>query len=193
MRNIALTALALAATGLTVMAGGALQAAGPANDPGVTATTVKIGQTLAYSGPASTFATIGRLQGAYYKMINEQGGIAGRKIVYLSLDDGYSPPKTVEQTRRLVEDDHVFGMFGSLGTPTNASVQKYLNHHKVPQMFLFTGTSRFRSTTRGRSAAISASRARRSISLISSNKRGRTQRSPCSTRTTTTARTTSTR
>jgi branched-chain amino acid transport system substrate-binding protein len=146
MRNIALPALGLAAVGSAVLlaGGSALRAAGPASDPGVTATTVKIGQTLPYSGPASSFATIGRIDAAYYKMINEQGGIAGRQIVYLSLDDGYSPPKTVEQTRRLVEDEHVFGMFSSLGTPTNASVQKYLNQHKVPQMFLFTGTSRFR-------------------------------------------------
>jgi branched-chain amino acid transport system substrate-binding protein len=146
MRNIVLTACGLAlATSAALLAGaGGLRAAGPQNDPGVTDTTVKIGQTLPYSGPASSFATIGRIHAAYYGMINDEGGINGRKIVYLSLDDGYSPPKTVEQTRRLVEQEHVFGMFGSLGTPTNASVQKYLNQHKVPQMFLFTGTSRFR-------------------------------------------------
>jgi branched-chain amino acid transport system substrate-binding protein len=112
--------------------------------PGLSDTQIKIGQTIAYSGPASSFATIGRTQAAYYRMINDGGGVNGRKIDFISLDDGYSPPKTVEQTRRLVEQDQVFGIFGSLGTPTNASVQRYLNEHKVPQMFLFTGTSRFR-------------------------------------------------
>jgi ABC-type branched-subunit amino acid transport system substrate-binding protein len=127
-----------------------LVAGGPgwAADPGVTDQEVKIGQTLPYSGPASSFATIGRIHAAYYRMINDQGGINGRKIDYVSLDDGYSPPKTVEQTRRLVEQQHVFGMFGSLGTPTNAAVQRYLNERKVPQMFLFTGTSRFRDPAR---------------------------------------------
>jgi branched-chain amino acid transport system substrate-binding protein len=146
MRKIVLTAFAVAFAGNVALFAGVatLRAAGSPNDPGVTETTVKIGQTLPYSGPASSFATIGRIHGAYYRMIDEEGGINGRKIVYLSLDDGYSPPKTVEQTRRLVEQEHVFGMFGSLGTPTNAAVQRYLNQHKVPQMFLFTGTSRFR-------------------------------------------------
>jgi len=112
--------------------------------PGVTATEIRIGQTLPYSGPASSFAVIGATQGAYYKMINDKGGVGGRKIDYISLDDGYAPPKTVEQTRRLVEQDGVLGIFGSLGTPTNAATQRYLNDRKVPQLFLFTGTSRFR-------------------------------------------------
>jgi branched-chain amino acid transport system substrate-binding protein len=111
---------------------------------GVSDSEIKIGQTIAYSGPASSFATIGRTQVAYYRMINDAGGVNGRKIEFLSADDGYSPPKTVEQTRRLVEQEQVFGIFGSLGTPTNASVQRYLNERKVPQMFLFSGTSRFR-------------------------------------------------
>jgi branched-chain amino acid transport system substrate-binding protein len=112
--------------------------------PGVSDTQIKIGQTIPYSGPASSFATIGHTQVAFYRMVNDTGGVNGRKIDFISLDDGYSPPKTVEQTRRLVEQDQVFGIFGSLGTPTNASVQRYLNERKVPQMFLFTGTSRFR-------------------------------------------------
>ena len=112
--------------------------------PGVSDTEIKIGQTLPYSGPASSFATIGRTQSAYYRMVNEQGGVGGRNITFISLDDGYSPPKTVEQTRRLVEQERVLGIFGSLGTPTNAAVQRYLNEQKVPQLFLFTGTSRFR-------------------------------------------------
>ena len=118
--------------------------AAESQSPGVSDTQIKIGQTIAYSGPASSFATIGRTQAAYYRMISDTGGINGRKVDFITLDDGYSPPKTVEQTRRLVEQDQVFGIFGSLGTPTNASVQRYLNERKVPQMFLFTGTSRFR-------------------------------------------------
>jgi ABC-type branched-subunit amino acid transport system substrate-binding protein len=89
-------------------------------------------------------------------MVNDAGGVNGRKIDFITLDDGYSPPKTVEQTRRLVEQDQVFGVFGSLGTPTNASVQRYLNERKVPQMFLFTAprASVTRKIIRGRSAAI---------------------------------------
>jgi branched-chain amino acid transport system substrate-binding protein len=120
------------------------QAAENKHAPGVSEDEIKIGQTIAYSGPASSFATIGRTQAAYYRMINEEGGVNGRKINFISLDDGYSPPKTVEQTRRLVEEEQVLGIFGSLGTPTNAAVQRYLNERKVPQLFLFTGTSRFR-------------------------------------------------
>jgi ABC-type branched-subunit amino acid transport system substrate-binding protein len=120
------------------------RAAESQSTPGVSDTQIKIGQTIPYSGPASSFATIGRTQAAFYRMINDTGGVNGRKIDFITLDDGYSPPKTVEQTRRLLEQDQVFGIFGSLGTPTNASVQRYLNERKVPQMFLFTGTSRFR-------------------------------------------------
>jgi branched-chain amino acid transport system substrate-binding protein len=120
------------------------RAAESQSTPGVSDTQIKIGQTIPYSGPASSFATIGRTQAAFYRMINDTGGVNGRKIDFITLDDGYSPPKTVEQTRRLVEQDQVFGIFGSLGTPTNASAQRYLNERKVPQMFLFTGTSRFR-------------------------------------------------
>jgi branched-chain amino acid transport system substrate-binding protein len=112
--------------------------------PGISDRAIKIGQTIPYSGPASSFATIGRTQAAYYRMISDTGRVNSRKIDFITLDDGYSPPKTVEQTRRLVEQEQVFGIFGSLGTPTNASVQRYLNERKVPQMFLFTGTSRFR-------------------------------------------------
>jgi ABC-type branched-subunit amino acid transport system substrate-binding protein len=112
--------------------------------PGVTDTEIKIGQTIAYSGPASSFGTVGHTISAYYRMINDRGGINGRKINFISADDGYSPPKTVEQTRRLVERDQVLAIVGSLGSPTNASVQRYLNDRKVPQLFLFTGTARFR-------------------------------------------------
>jgi branched-chain amino acid transport system substrate-binding protein len=112
--------------------------------PGVSDTEIKIGQTIAYSGPASFFGTIGRTVAGYYRMVNEQGGINGRKFNFISLDDAYSPPKTVEETRRLVEQDQVLAIIGSLGTPTNASVQRYLNERNVPQLLLFTGASRFR-------------------------------------------------
>ena len=104
--------------------------------PGVTDTEIKIGQTMAYSGPTSAFGTVGKSEAAYFQMVNERGGIHGRKLRFISLDDGYSPPKTVEQTRRLIEQDEVLLMFGSLGTAHNTAVQKYLNARKVPQLFI---------------------------------------------------------
>ena len=114
-----------------------------ADTPGVTATEIKIGQTQSYSGPASSYGAIGKAQQAYFDMINAQGGINGRKITFLSLDDGYSPPRTVEQTRKLVEQDGVLLIFNSLGTPTNSAVQKYLNQKKVPQLFVATGADKW--------------------------------------------------
>jgi branched-chain amino acid transport system substrate-binding protein len=111
--------------------------------PGVTDTEIKMGQTMPYSGPASSYSTIGKAEAAYFKMINEHGGINGRKINLISLDDSYSPPKTVEQMRRLVEEDHVLLDFGSLGTPTNTAIQKYLNAQKVPQLFVATGATKW--------------------------------------------------
>jgi branched-chain amino acid transport system substrate-binding protein len=111
--------------------------------PGVTDTEILIGQTMPYSGPASSYGPIGRAQLAYFGSINDQGGINGRKIRMLSLDDGYSPPKTVELTRRLVEHDQVAFLFGQLGTPTNLAVRKYLNQKKVPQLFVATGATQF--------------------------------------------------
>jgi ABC-type branched-subunit amino acid transport system substrate-binding protein len=111
--------------------------------PGVTDTEIKIGQTMPYSGPASAYGTIGRSEAAYFAMINDQGGINGRKINLISLDDGYSPPKTVEQVRRLVESDNVLAIFNPLGTAANSAIQKYLNVKKVPQLFLSSGSSRF--------------------------------------------------
>src|SRR5271163_2424866 len=113
------------------------------NAPGVTDTEIKIGQTMPYSGPASAYGVIGRAEAAYFKMINEQGGINGRKINFISLDDGYSPPKTVEQTRRLVEDEKVAFIFNSLGTPPNLAIRQYLNDNKVPQLFVATGAATF--------------------------------------------------
>jgi branched-chain amino acid transport system substrate-binding protein len=111
--------------------------------PGVTDTEIKIGQTMPYSGPASAYGTIGKAEAAYFRMINDQGGINGRKIDLLSYDDSYNPPKTVEQIRKLVESDEVLLLFQVLGTPSNSAVQKYLNEKKVPQLFSSTGATRF--------------------------------------------------
>ena len=112
-------------------------------DTGATDTEIKIGQTNPFSGPASSYATIGKTQAAYMKMINDQGGVNGRKINLIQYDDAYSPPKAVEQVRKLVESDEVLLTFQLLGTPSNAAVQKYLNTKKVPQLFAATGASRF--------------------------------------------------
>jgi len=111
------------------------------NAPGVSASEIKIGQTMPYSGPASAYGAIGRSEAAYIAMINDEGGINGRKIDLLSLDDGYSPPKTFEQTRRLVEQEGVALIFSSLGTPTGVVVRKYLNEKKVPQLFQASGAT----------------------------------------------------
>jgi len=129
----ALLSLALAA---------AAQAA-PRYDPGASDTEIKLGQTMPYSGPLSAFAALGRAELAYYRMINDQGGVNGRKIAMLSLDDGFSPPKTVEQTRKLVEEDGVLAIVGSLGTATNGAIQKYLNSKQIPQIFLASGATRW--------------------------------------------------
>ena len=112
-------------------------------DTGATDAEIKIGQTMPFSGPASAYATISKAEAAYFRMINEQGGINGRKINLIAYDDGYNPAKTVEQTRKLLESDGVLLMFGSLGTAHNAAVQKYLNDNKVPQLSLATGATRF--------------------------------------------------
>ena len=114
-----------------------------ANAPGITDTEIKIGQTMPYSGPASAYGVIGRTDAAYLRMINDMGGVNGRKINLISLDDGYSPPRTVEQTRRLVEQEQVAFIFNSLGTPTNAAIRQYLNDNKVPQLFVVAGAAMF--------------------------------------------------
>ncbi|HXE16740.1 MAG TPA: ABC transporter substrate-binding protein [Stellaceae bacterium] len=111
--------------------------------PGVTDTEIKIGQTQPYSGFGSAYSTIGKASAAYFTMINEQGGINGRKINFLSWDDGFSPGKTVEQTRKLVEQENVLFMFDSVGTPTNLAVQKYLNTKGIPQLFAGSGATRW--------------------------------------------------
>jgi branched-chain amino acid transport system substrate-binding protein len=112
-------------------------------DIGATDTEIKIGQTVPFSGPASAYAGIGKTQAAYLKMINDQGGINGRKLNLIQYDDAYSPPKAVEQVRKLVEGDEVLFTFQIIGTPSNAAVQKYLNSKKVPQLLASTGASRF--------------------------------------------------
>ena len=112
-------------------------------DTGASDTEIKIGNTIPYSGPASAYGTIGKAEAAYFKMINEQGGIGGRKINYISLDDGYSPPKAVEMARRLVEQDEVLFLLGTLGTPSNTAIHKYMNSKKVPQLFVATGASKW--------------------------------------------------
>jgi branched-chain amino acid transport system substrate-binding protein len=112
-------------------------------DTGATDTEIKVGQTVPFSGPASAYATIGKTQAAFFNMINEQGGINGRKVTLIQYDDAYSPPKAVEQMRKLIESDEVLLTFQIIGTPSNAAVQKYLNSKKVPQLFAATGASKF--------------------------------------------------
>lgn len=112
-------------------------------DPGVTDTEIKIGNTNPYSGPASAYGTIGRASAAYFDMINEQGGVNGRKVNFITLDDGYSPPRTVEQIRKLVEEEQVLFLAGTLGTPTNTAIHKYVNAQQVPHVFVNTGASKW--------------------------------------------------
>ncbi len=112
-------------------------------DPGVTDKEIKLGHTNPYSGPLSAYGVIGKAEAAYWDMVNATGGINGRKVTFVTYDDGFSPPKTVEMVRKLVEDDHVFAIFQLLGTPTNTVVHKYLNQKKVPQLFVATGASKW--------------------------------------------------
>src|SRR5881275_17506 len=139
MKRSSLVVLAL------VAALGPLLFAGPAGAqwPGVTPTEIKIGNTNPYSGPASAYGTIGKALTAYFKKVNAEGGVNGRKIDFVTLDDGYSPPKTVEMVRRLVEQDQVAFVFQTLGTPTNSAIHKYLNQAKVPHLFVATGATKW--------------------------------------------------
>lgn len=114
-----------------------------AESPGVTATEIRIGNTMPYSGPASAYGTIGKAMAAMFRMANEDGGFAGRRVNFISYDDGYSPPKTVEQTRRLIEEDTVAALFAPLGTPTNSATVRYVNQKKVPHLFLATGADKW--------------------------------------------------
>jgi len=131
---------ALAAGLLALVAGGAAMAQ---NAPGITADEIKIGQTMPYSGPVAAFSALGKGEIGYFNMINDQGGINGRKVKLLSLDDGYVPAKTVEDTRKLVEQEGVAFLFSSIGTATNTSIQKYLNERSIPQLFIGSGASKW--------------------------------------------------
>ena len=134
-------AIGLSAAGL-LLAGSVTWAAGQYG-PGVTDTEIKLGSTMPYSGPASSYGTIGKSEAAYFAMINDQGGINGRKIDFIVRDDAYSPPKTVEDIRELVEQDHVLATFNTLGTPPNTAIQSYMNDNKVPQLFVATGANKW--------------------------------------------------
>jgi branched-chain amino acid transport system substrate-binding protein len=133
----------LIATAGAALAASHLPKAYAATVVGVTKDEIKIGHTIPYSGPASAYGAIGKGHMAFFKRLNEQGGIAGRKINLISLDDGYLPPKTVEQVRRLVEQDQVAFLFNTLGTPNNSAIQKYVNQKKVPHIFLSTGADKW--------------------------------------------------
>jgi len=138
---IRIAALSTAVIALAATSGGAL--AQKKYDTGATDTEIKIGNIMPYSGPASAYGVIGKTEAAYFKMINAEGGINGRKINFVSYDDGYSPPKAVEQARKLVESDEVLLVFNPLGTPSNTAIQKYLNAKKVPQLFVATGATKW--------------------------------------------------
>src|SRR4249919_3129873 len=112
-------------------------------DIGATDTEIKLGNIMPYSGPASSYSVIGKTEAAYFNKINAAGGVNGRKINFISYDDGYSPPKAVEQARKLVESDEVLLIFNSLGTPSNSAIQKYMNAKKVPQLFVSTGAAKW--------------------------------------------------
>ncbi len=128
---------------LILALGLALPMAALAADPGVTATEIKIGHTNPYSGGASAYGTIGKAIAAYFKKVNDEGGVNGRKINFISYDDGYLPPKTVEMARKLVESDQVLLLFNTLGTPPNSAIHKYMNEEKVPQLFVATGATKW--------------------------------------------------
>ena len=133
----------LASLLLGISAGASSAAAEKKYDPGASDTEIKIGNIMPYSGPLSAYALIGRTEAAFFKKLNDEGGINGRKINFISYDDAFSPPKTVEQARKLVESDEVLLIFQSLGTPTNNAIQKYLDLKKVPQLFVATGATKF--------------------------------------------------
>lgn len=146
MRDLNRRCLVLAP--LAALAAGALPTAARAQkkyDVGASDTEIKVGQTIAYSGPAAAYGQLGRAEAAYFKALNERGGINGRKVNFISLDDGFSPPKAVEMTRRLVEQDEVALMFGMLGTALNTATRPYLNQKKVPQLFIAAGSETFAS------------------------------------------------
>jgi branched-chain amino acid transport system substrate-binding protein len=130
-------------SGLLVAVGTGFAGAQKKYDVGVTDTAIKIGNVMPYSGPASAYAAIGKTEAAYFKMINDQGGINGRKVDFISYDDGFSPPKTIEQVRKLVESDEVFVLFNVVGTAGNSAIQKYVNLKKIPHLFISSGAAKF--------------------------------------------------
>jgi ABC-type branched-subunit amino acid transport system substrate-binding protein len=127
-------------------------------DTGASDTEIKIGHIVPYSGPASAYGTIGKAAAGYFQWVNDQGGINGRKVNFISLDDGYSPPKTVEMARRLVEQDEVLMLFAPLGTAQNTAIIKYMNAKKVPHLFLATGATKWGRRTRPRPGPWAGSR-----------------------------------
>ena len=135
--------LAAFSTAIILLSSGSSALAQKKYDTGATDTEIKIGNTMPYSGPLSSYALIGRTAAAFFRKLNDEGGINGRKINFISYDDNYSPPKTVEQARKLVESDDVLFMFLNLGTPTNTAIQKYMNQKQVPQLFVATGATKF--------------------------------------------------
>ena len=139
-RRESLAALAMLAAGVLVTTPALAQ---KKYDPGATDTEIKIGNIMPYSGPASSYGVIGKTEAAFFKMINDQGGINGRKINFISYDDAYSPPKAIEQARKLVESDEVLLIFQPLGTPSNSAIMKYMNAKKVPQLFVASGGTKF--------------------------------------------------
>src|SRR5882724_8911593 len=134
---------ALCAAAITYAAGSGGAHAQKKYDTGATDTEIKIGNIMPYSGPASAYGVIGKTEEAYFKKINAEGGINGRKINFVTYDDGYSPPKAVEQVRKLVESDEVLLVFNPLGTPSNTAIQKYLNAKRIPQLFVATGATKW--------------------------------------------------
>src|SRR6204780_4823124 len=134
---IALTAFAAVALAATAAS------AQKKYDPGASDTEIRIGNIMPYSGPASSYGVIGKTEAAFFNMVNAEGGINGRKINFISYDDAYSPPKAIEQARKLVESDEVLLIFQSLGTPSNSAIEKYMNAKKVPQLFVASGGTKF--------------------------------------------------
>src|SRR6202048_1356696 len=140
-QKLRIAAFSTAVIAFAAMSGSAL--AQKKYDTGATDTEIKVGNIMPYSGPASAYGVLGKTEEAYFKMINDKGGINGRKIDFVTYDDGYSPPKAVEQVRKLVESDQVLVVFNPLGTPSNTAIQKYLNSKKVPQLFVATGATKW--------------------------------------------------
>src|ERR1700748_1483920 len=138
------TRLAVAAATLALFAAASTSAlAQKKYDTGATDTEIRIGNIMPYSGPASAYGVIGKTEAAYFNKVNAEGGINGRKINFISYDDAYSPPKAVEQARKLVENDNVLLIFQSLGTPSNTAIQKYMNEKGVPQLFVASGATKW--------------------------------------------------